>query len=290
LELTGRNPLDPNAWLKHDRPVFTSTETTFGVGHSCFVPSSDGSQWWHVYHAKREREPGWRRSIFVQPMDIGPQGFPRFFRPVAPGVPLDRPAGEPAPTEPDLPYASSLDTSSDDLDWWSPYGHHQFIAFEADGLHLGRVPTDPINDYRSGEKVMLQRELPDDLAVEVTIDFRGNRNARDAGILFRTTGASVGYDAQRGYFVGLIPRTGLVIFGKMDGRRWTELARAATDIDPANPQRLRVEVRGHHVTALLNGREALAAQDASYSAGQVGLRVVNTHAVFSGLRIESTEP
>jgi hypothetical protein len=223
-------------------------------------------------------------------MDIGPQGFPLFFRPVAPGVPLDRPAGEPAFDKADLPYKSSLERSSDDLDGWSPYGHHQFIAFEADGLHLGRVPTEPINDYRSGEKMMLERELPDDLAVEVTIDFLGDRNARDVGILFRTTGASVGYDAQRGYFVGLIPRTGLVILGKMDGRHWTELARAATDIDPTHPQRLRVEVRGPHVTALHNGREALAVQDATYSAGQVGLRVVNTHAVFSGLRIERAEP
>jgi arylsulfatase A-like enzyme/GH43 family beta-xylosidase len=290
LELTGRNPLDPDAWLKHDRPVFTSTETTFGVGHSCFVPSPDGSQWWHVYHAKRDREPGWRRWIFVQPMDIGPQGFPRFFRPVAPGVPLDRPAGEPPFDQADLPYVSSLDASSDDLDCWSSYGHHQAIAFEADGLHLGRVPKAPINDYRSGEKVMFERKLPEDLAVEVTIDFRGDRNARDAGVLFRTTGPSVGYDAQRGYFVGLIPRTGLVIFGKTDGQNWTELARAATDIDPANPQRLRVEVRGHHVTALHNGREALAARDQTYATGQVGLRVVDTHAVFSGLRIERREP
>jgi hypothetical protein len=45
---------------------------------------------------------------------------------------------------------------------------------------------------------------------------------------------------------------------------------------------LRVDVRGHRVTALHNGREALVAEDRTYSAGQVGLRVVNTHAVFSG--------
>lgn len=290
LELTGRDPLDPQAWLKHNQPVFTSSEATYGVGHSCFVPSPDGSQWWHVYHAKRDRDGGWRRSIFVQPMELGPQGFPRFFRPVAPGVPLDRPAGEPPLAPADLPYAASLEAGGHDLDAWSPYGHHQFIAFEADGLHLGRVPAAPINDYRSGEKMMLERQLPDDLSIEITIDFRGDRQARGAGILFRTSGPSVGYDAHRGYFVGLIPRTGLVIFGKMDGDRWTELARAATDLDATKPQRLRVDVRGPRVTALHNGRQVLVAEDRSYGAGQMGLRVVNSHAVFSGLRIERAGP
>lgn len=285
LELTGSNPLDPHAWVKHDRPVFTSTEATFGVGHSCFVPSPDGLQLWHVYHAKRDRQPGWRRSVFVQPMEIGPQGFPRFFRPIGPGVPLDRPAGEPPFAPVELPYSSSLDADRDDLDAWSPYGHHQSIAFEHDGLHLGRISPHPINDYRSGEKVMLDRDLPADLSVQVTINFRGDGQARDAGILFRTTGPSVGYDAQRGYFAGLIPSTSLVILGKTDGRHWTELARGATDIDPTEPQRLQVDVRGPHITAMHNGRVALVAEDRTYNAGQVGLRVVNTHAIFSGFRI-----
>ncbi|MCA8952194.1 MAG: sulfatase-like hydrolase/transferase, partial [Planctomycetes bacterium] len=94
LELTGRDPLDPLAWQKHGRPAFRSTAETFGVGHSCFVHSPDGSELWHVFHAKRDREPGWRRAVFVQPMQVGAQGVPRLGRPVAPGTALPRPAGE----------------------------------------------------------------------------------------------------------------------------------------------------------------------------------------------------
>ena len=94
LELTGSDPLNPNAWVKNNRPVFTSTEETYGVGHSCFVPSLDGVELWHVFHAKRDRNDGWRRSIFIQPMDIDPNGFPRFQRPVSPGEPLQLPSGE----------------------------------------------------------------------------------------------------------------------------------------------------------------------------------------------------
>ncbi len=48
---------------------------------------------------------------------------------------------------------------------------------------------------------------------------------------------------------------------------------------------LQVDVRGPHITAMHNGRVALVAEDRTYSAGQVGLRVVNTHAIFSGFRI-----
>lgn len=94
LELTGDDPLDPAAWTEHDRPVFRSTGSTFGVGHSCFVASPDGRELWHVFHAKREREAGWGRDVFVQPMEIGEDGVPRFGRPVAAGEALGVPSGE----------------------------------------------------------------------------------------------------------------------------------------------------------------------------------------------------
>jgi len=284
LELTGRDPLNPKSWVKHDRPVFTSSDRTFGVGHSCFVPSPDGSQLWHVFHAKRDRNDGWRRGVFVQPMKIGADGFPKFFRPVAPGEPLKRPAGRPLFPMAGLPFESALDVHAG-ADW-SLYGHHQRIAFTVDGLHLGRASGDPINDYRCGEKVMLDRIVPDDLRVEVSVEFREGRESRDAGFVFRATGPAVGYDAQRGYFVGLIPRTNLIVIGRTDGRNWTELARARTVIDPAKPQRLAVEVKGDRFTAFHNGKRALVAEDAVYPRGRVGLRVVNTHAVFRGLEIE----
>ncbi|MCB1097337.1 MAG: family 43 glycosylhydrolase [Verrucomicrobiae bacterium] len=94
LELVGDDPLSPDAWEKHPHPVFESTDTTFGVGHSCFTRSADGTEWWHLFHAKRDRAPGWRRSIFAQPFKFDGSGFPDFGRPVTAGSPLTRPSEE----------------------------------------------------------------------------------------------------------------------------------------------------------------------------------------------------
>lgn len=284
LELRGSDPLDPAAWHKFDRPLFESTEETYGVGHSCFVPSPDGSEWWHIFHAKRDRRPGWRRAVFVQPMRIDAEGMPQFGRPIAAGVPLERPSGEKS-SKLETPFESSLRPGSDS-ELWNYLGHHQLIEWSEDGLHLGSEPSAPINDYRSGEKVLLNGDAPSDVTVAVTIDFRGNGQARDAGILLRTQQPAVGYDAQQGYFAGLIPEAGLAIFGKTDGRGWTEIARADVDIDPHQPQRLRVEAEQDRFTIHIGDRPVLSARDGTYTHGAVGLRVVDTHAVFRDLRVE----
>jgi arylsulfatase A-like enzyme/GH43 family beta-xylosidase len=285
LELTGRDPLDAASWTKHEKPVFSGTDQTCGVGHSCFAPSLDGSQWWHVFHAKQDPRPGWRRAVFAQPMRFGERGFPLFGTPVAAGLPLDRPAKEHLSAA-TLPRRSSLKSERAPSNW-SYYGHHQFFLPAKDGLHLGCIPRDPINVYRCGEKIVLDRRLPDDFSAEVTIDFLGDGQARDAGILFRTTGPAVGYDAQRGYFAGLIPKTGLIVAGKMDGRRWKELARAVATIEAGKPQKLRVEAAGDQISVSLNGRKRIAITDDAYAAGGIGLRVVDTHAVFSELEVRA---
>lgn len=292
LSLWGKkNPLDPESWGKTG-PVFAGTDVTYGVGHSCFVKSPDQSEWWHVFHAKRDKRPGWRRAVFVQPMHIttrhthtsGP-GWPIFGRPVAPGQVLKKPSAVstsvPLPMD-KMPVRRSLKAMQIDPDW-DYYGHQQFIKPSREGLHIGCRPEAPVNDYRSGEKVVLADWLWADYSVAVTIDFLGNAQARDAGILFRTSGASVGYDAQRGYFAGLIPKTNLVILGKTDGRNWTELARAPWTVDPARLQRLKVTVLGSRIQINVNNKSALQHEDAAYAGGALGLRVVDTHAVFSDL-------
>jgi len=298
LELIGDDPLQPDSWRKRPRPVFTSSDATYGLGHSCFVQSPDRSQWWHVFHAKRDRQPGWRRAIFAQPMRVGPRGFPQFGSPVQPGSVVDKPSGEPP-----APTLFSFDAINH-------YGHHQYIdAFERLRIHytirvdqgeeieqliwddakliqLGRVPKRPINEYRSGEKVIFTASVPSDLRAEVTIDFQGNAQARDAGILFRTTGASIGYDAQRGYFAGLIPATQLVILGKTDGTTWRELARADTTIDPSKPQPLAIEIKKDRITVWHAGARKIEQADATYHHGAVGLRVVDTDAIFGNFKLE----
>ncbi|NND99040.1 MAG: sulfatase-like hydrolase/transferase [Pirellulaceae bacterium] len=286
MELVGDDPLEPSSWMKRPKPVFSGTDQVYGVGHSCFVRSPDGRQWWHVFHAKQDREPGWRRAIYVQPMKVGKRGFPLFGEPIPGGESIDRPAGEFSSV---LKLPVSLFGKSPSGATWSYYGHHQFADLNQDGLHLGRVVSDPINAYRSGEKILLDHRCPDNVSTSVQINFRGDESARDAGILFRCSGASVGYDAQRGYFAGLIPKTKLAILGKTNGTTWTELARAPTQIDVNVPQTIAVTVVDADISVSHNGMERIQFTDDSYTSGTAGLRVVNTHAVFSEFTIERAD-
>jgi len=288
LELTGTNPLDPKSWKKRPKPIFTGDNTTIGVGHSSFVPSLDGSELWHVYHAKRDREPGWRRTIFVQPMQTGKRGLPLLGRPKMQGTTTLRPSGgKPRPYRQQFKLSLRQKTPPVNFNY---YGHHQYAMPTNQGFELGVVPTDPVNAFRSGEKTVFDGTLPKDIDVSVTIDLLGQTDARDAGLLIRTSGPSVGYDSQRGYFAGLIPKTGLAIFGKTDGKTWTELRRQKIKLDPKQSQRLRVLCRGDQFTVHVNGKPVMSVKDATYDRGTIGLRVVDTHAIFTDLELSPLTP
>ncbi|QDV24880.1 sulfatase-like hydrolase/transferase [Aureliella helgolandensis] len=284
LELTGDNPLDPADWHKFPKPVFESTDRTYGVGHGSFVPSPDQSQWWHVYHAKRDREPGWRRAIFVQPLDWDEQGLPRFGTPVPSNTPLAIPAGTlvpPLKTQRKIDFGSATVAGLFDT-----YAHHQFVSWEEGaGVHLGRVPEQPVNTYRAGEKLTLRVGVYKD--VELTAKFSFVSGDRDAGVLFRVSGPSVGYDAQRGYFAGLVPRRGTVVLGKTDGVRWHHLADAPVEIDWTQDQQLRIRALKNRIEIFVNGatEPSLSVNDGTYPTGTVGIRVVDTHAIFKSLQV-----
>lgn len=281
LELTGKDPLDPASWTKHPEPVFKGNDSTYGVGHSCFVKSPDGKEWWHVFHAKRDRNAGWRRAVFIQPFTFDDKGFPNFGNPVAAGTELPRPSGEVTPT-PALPLA--IDFTKGEYKDVSYYGHLQFSKLEKDGLHLGCVPADPVNTYRSGEKVLIDGGSFTDFEATTTLNFV--KGDRDAGLLFRTTFPSVGFDAQKGYFAGLIPRDKVVVLGKTDGSKWTEISRAPVPLDPKAELKLGVTAAGPDIKISLDGKQVLSAKDDTYPSGSVGLRVVDTHVRFGNLEIK----
>ena len=274
LELVGEDPLNPESWRKKQSPVFLSTDSTYGVGHSCFVKSLDSRQRWHIYHAKRDAAPGWRRAVFAQPMRVGKRGFPLFDSPVDPGAIMVRPSG------------FRQRKSPVSIDSFQYYGHHQMLDGGPGRIRLGVLPEFPINTYRSGEKVIFDGSVPNDFKASVTIDFKNDQQARDAGFLFRVTGPSVGYDAQRGYFGGIIPRTNLLILGRMDGKRWEEISRAPVEIDASQPQQLGLSVVGDRIELFLNGKSRLIHQDSTYKRGSLGLRVVNSDATFTDLSVQ----
>lgn len=281
LELTGEAPLNPASWKKHPKPVFQSTKETFGVGHSCFIKSPNGEDWWHIFHAKRDPKPGWQRAIFAQPFQFSKDGFPQFGKPVKAGEPLPRPAGEPT-AKLNLPFKSDLKSGE-----ISYYGHHQFYQQTDHGLHLGIIPVKLVNGYRSGEKILFTAQTPNDFTASVTLDFAGNAKGRGAGFLFRTSAPSVGYDAHRGYFIGVKPSQDAVLLGKMDGTNWQELARANHPIDVSKPQLLGIAAIGDKIFAELNGTLVLSHRDSDYSSGTLGLRVVDIPVTFSDLTIAS---
>ncbi|WP_353567356.1 family 43 glycosylhydrolase [Haloferula sargassicola] len=282
LELTGKDPLDPASWKKFPEPVFKSTENTYGVGHGSFVKSPDGKQWWHAFHAKRSRQHGWQRAIFVQPFSFGNDGLPDFGEPVEAGSPIEVPSGTKTPSV-SLPYHAKLTDAADQNDF-AYYGHQQFYAVRDDGAHLGVVPKEPVNGYRSGEKLVLRGGDFTDLAASVDIHFI--EGDRDAGLLFRVTDPTVGFDAQKGYFAGILPGQEAVILGKTDGNAWTELARESVRLGTQREALLAVSARGEKITVSVNGKTLIETEDDTWSHGTLGLRVVDTHACFKNLSIE----
>lgn len=281
LELRpGGDPLDPAAWSKRPEPVFRSTAETFGVGHCCFTKSPDGEEDWLVYHAKVDRRPGWRRAIHAQPFGWSPDGEPRFGDPVPPGEPIPVPSGEAAEPVTGL-FREDFESG---LDGWAYFGHQQYFGLSDGALHLGLPPAVPINEYRSGEKAVLRDGAWRDFTARVAVTVL--EDGRDAGLLFRVARPSVGYDAQRGYFFGVLPGDDRAVLGYTDGGRWNELARADVSVDAGRTYELSVTARGDEITASIDGKALIRATDDRGPSGTVGLRVVDAHAAFDDLRVE----
>ena len=279
LELVGDDPLDPASWRDFPEPVFGSAPGVTGVGHGSFVETPDG-QWWHAFHAKRDSEPGWRRGIHVQPMRWRDDGTPDLGAPLPPEVPLEVPSGTPQPV---VSEALSLDLADDAVwDRLDYYGHHQFVRPEAAGIDLGVPPAHPVNDYRSGEKLVIRDGRWSDVRVESRFTILDGDRA--AGILVRTTAPAVGYDAQRGYFVGVVRDLQCLMIGRTDGAAYVELARADLPVDVGAAMTLVVEVRGDEIRASCGGVD-VDCRDSRFTTGTAGLRVVDTAARFHSLSV-----
>ncbi|MDW6004626.1 family 43 glycosylhydrolase [Vibrio mangrovi] len=99
LELTGSNPLDPNAWTKSNQPLFESANGVYGPGHNGFFKSPDGTEDWLVYHGNAHENDGCStlRSMRAQPFTWNADGTPNFGRPVAAGQQVKVPSGENGP-------------------------------------------------------------------------------------------------------------------------------------------------------------------------------------------------
>jgi GH43 family beta-xylosidase len=88
------DPMQASSWTKSG-PVFQQANDVYGPGHNGFTKSPDGTEDWIVYHAKVDTGPNWNRVIRAQPFTWRADGSPDFGEPVANGVDLPVPSGEP---------------------------------------------------------------------------------------------------------------------------------------------------------------------------------------------------
>jgi len=281
LELRpGGDPMNPADWSKRAKPVFRATEKTYGVGHCSFTKSPDGREDWMAFHAKVDRRPGWRRAIHIQPFGWSADGEPAFGEPVAAATPIPVPSGQAA----EKVTGAFTDDFETGLDGWAYYGHQQYFGLPDGQLQLGRRPAAPINEYRCGEKMLVRDGAWGDFTAKVKVTIL--EGGRDAGLLFRVTDPSVGYDAQHGYFFGLLPGEDRAVLGYTDGGRWRELGRADVPVDPGRDYEIAVTAKGTSLSASVDGKLVLRAEDDHSPSGTLGLRVVDVHAAFDDLRVE----
>jgi hypothetical protein len=270
------DPLDPQSWKKHDRPVFQGTDDVLGVGHASFTRSPDDSEDWIVYHTKVSTRPGWERAVHIQRFTWTADGLPDFGSPISAGRIVEAPRGEPG-NQPGISFFDAFDQQTRDK--WAYYGFNRYIWVQDGRLSLGGRPTwGLVNNYRSGEKALVRGFDWSDLTASVKLQVVGGN--RQAGLCFRIQQPAVGYNAYRGYFAAIVPGERKIVLGKADGSRWHELASAEHPMATDQWYTLKVEAVGDRLQVFLNNEKKIEVQDADYGRGMAGVRVVDTHALF----------
>lgn len=94
----GSDPLNPKAWTKSLRPVFSKSNKNgvYATGHNAFFVSPDGTENWIIYHANSapDMKCTAKRSPRIQRFTFGSNGVPEFGEPVAEGTRLPVPSGQ----------------------------------------------------------------------------------------------------------------------------------------------------------------------------------------------------
>lgn len=151
---SGTPPLaGPAAWTKSPEPVSQRTDQTFGVGHNSFVTSPEGREDGLVDHAKIAVAPGWQRTLRRQPFTWRADGTPNFGPPVAAGLALPAPSGQPDRTRPNTSFAEDVPSG---LGAWDGFAHPHYVRSAPGELRLGHPERDLVNAFRSGEKIVLR--------------------------------------------------------------------------------------------------------------------------------------
>ncbi|ADO74408.1 MGH1-like glycoside hydrolase domain-containing protein [Stigmatella aurantiaca] len=110
----------------------------------------------------------------------------------------------------------------------------------------------------------------------------------DAGLLFHVTNPEPGNDAHNGYYVGLVPSSGEVVLGKMNGS-WQQLKSAPASIRANTAHLVKVVAQQGslhvYVDDLLTPK--LTFEDTTFTEGAIGLRAYQAAARFDDLQVSS---
>lgn len=91
----GDDLMNPDSWIKQDKPIFSSANGIYGPGHHSIVTSPDGTEDWIIYHAARWPGSGWTRKVHTQKFTWNEDNTPNLGEPVDPNRPIAKPSGEP---------------------------------------------------------------------------------------------------------------------------------------------------------------------------------------------------
>jgi hypothetical protein len=137
-----------------------------------------------------------------------------------------------------------------------------------------------------GGKALLDTNFADFTQdADVTVTSGGG----DAGLAFRVTRPSVGWDSYSGYYAGISP-SGKVVLGRANDS-WTELGTARMPIAPGSTHRMRVTAVGSSIKVYVDDMTTprISVTDGTYRSGANGVRVFDAAASFDNVAVSPAQ-
>lgn len=273
------DPMNPDAWRKHDVPSFRKGNGVQGPGHASMTVSPDGTTPYLVYHCKSNdiNEFGilgcMYRMVCVQPFGWHEDGTPDFGEPLPLGKPLPLPPGE----KEDVPGVMLDNAIRTENEYFISYAARENVKIVEDTLYLDGC-------YRPeyGAKVMIRGLRWEDAALRVDMRMPAGECA---GVILRARNVGARRFMMQGYVAALSPRFGLEIL-RVDGEAPVRLAIAPLRCSHGDWVTLTVRMQGDEITAQVDD-VMVTVHDAQYASGRIGLVADGDLGWFQNMHVEA---
>ncbi len=178
-----------------------------------------------------------------------------------------------APTPVVVLYSDNFDDGN--ANGWLPYGGTWAIENRKYGVNPGTEAKSIV--YNTNYTNFIY-------TADVTIGTSGS-----AGVIFDVTSPSTGTYAFNGYYVGIDANNDRIDFMRMSTNTFTLITSAWVTIEPYTSYRLRIVRSGGYVKIYLNDMNVpkIDSYDATYSSGSIGVRALDTHALFDNISVNT---